>query len=480
MRSQSLAASLRQLGTSSHAAAGSMRARAGRRAAVAPAATASPPAAGDTKSADTTIKADAAVAADGAADEAAVAEELPIGAVADVEELRGVRVNVDENQLPLVEYLVHWKGGAPDTWEPSANIAENLLRDYEDRWWKACREGNEEAIKLMLGSGRRVLSQCVDKDRRSALHFAAATGNVRIARILCEAGSELDLMDKDGYTPLHMAAGYIHTPAVELLIKYGASPEIRDREGRSVLDLVERLKEQLPDDAQLAPRKFALSQCSDVLTSTLYDELEPMQLLDSRENEDGTVDYLVQWPDDTPDSWVNQADVAQDLRDDFKAGLEWAEASEIVRCVVRGDERWYLVRWSDGYPDSWQREERLSPTLIAAWEATQPADVYGKVMSKALAMSIFGGGRREADEQTQSSAIVEDDEGDTQDGDDVTSHSATAVSAAASDGSGASSNSLDGSGVSVSSNGASSVGSDGSGGGEDGAKREEELAAKSA
>lgn len=24
--------------------------------------------------------------------------------------------------------------------EPSANIAENLLRDYEDRWWKACRE----------------------------------------------------------------------------------------------------------------------------------------------------------------------------------------------------------------------------------------------------------------------------------------------------------------------------------------------------
>lgn len=33
---------------------------------------------------------------------------------------------------------------------------------------------------------------------RSALHFAAATGNARIIRILCEAGSEVDLMDKDG------------------------------------------------------------------------------------------------------------------------------------------------------------------------------------------------------------------------------------------------------------------------------------------
>lgn len=32
----------------------------------------------------------------------------------------------------------------------------------------------------------------------SALHFAAATGNVRVTRILCEAGAEIDLRDKDG------------------------------------------------------------------------------------------------------------------------------------------------------------------------------------------------------------------------------------------------------------------------------------------
>lgn len=24
--------------------------------------------------------------------------------------------------------------------EPSENVAENLLRDYEDKWWKASRE----------------------------------------------------------------------------------------------------------------------------------------------------------------------------------------------------------------------------------------------------------------------------------------------------------------------------------------------------
>lgn len=319
--------------------------------------------------------------------------ELIPGSVYDVEELRGVRVNVDENQSPVVEYLVHWKGGAPDTWEPSGNVAENLLRDYEDRWWKACREANEEAVKLMLGGGRRVLSQCVDKDRRSALHFAAATGNSRITRILCEAGSEVDLMDKDGYTPLHMATGYLHTPAVELLLQYSADPEVRDRQGRSVLDLAENLREQLPDDPSQAQRKFALQNCTEILTGTLFDELEPMQLLDSRSNEDGTQDFLVQWPDDTPDSWVNESMVAEDLQEDYKSNLEWAEAAAILRVVVRGDAREYLVKWSDSesYPDSWELEENLSPSLIAAWEAEQPAGSTGEMTSKVEGLKAVSG-----------------------------------------------------------------------------------------
>lgn len=331
-----------------------------------------------------------------AANEAEV--ELFTGSVYDVEELRGVRVNVDENQAPLVEYLVHWKGGASDTWEPSGNVAENLLRDYEDRWWKACREGNEEAIKLMLGGGRRVLSQCVDKDRRSALHFAAATGNSRITQILCEAGSEINLMDKDGYTPLHMATGYLHTPVVELLLEYSADPEIRDRQSRSVLDLAENLKEQMPDDPQLAQRKFALQNCSEILTGTLFDELEPMQLLDSRTNEDGTQDFLVQWPDDSPDSWVNEAMVAEDLQEDYNSNLEWAEAAEILRVVVRGDAREYLVKWADAesYPDSWELEENLSPSFIQAWEAQQPARAMGGLTSKAEGIRAVSRKRRGA------------------------------------------------------------------------------------
>lgn len=54
----------------------------------------------------------AADSSNGAAvDNGAVTHLLTPGAVANVEELCGVRVNVDDLGQPLVEYLVHWKVG---------------------------------------------------------------------------------------------------------------------------------------------------------------------------------------------------------------------------------------------------------------------------------------------------------------------------------------------------------------------------------
>jgi hypothetical protein len=41
---------------------------------------------------------------------------------------------------------------------------------------------------------------------------------------------------------------------------------------------------------------------------------------------------------------VNQAFIAEDVRDDFEAGLEYAEAAAILRMVQRGDQRQYLIR----------------------------------------------------------------------------------------------------------------------------------------
>lgn len=41
------------------------------------------------------------------------------------------------------------------------------------------------------------------------------------------------------------------------------------------------------------------------VTDTLYDELEPLQVLDARAAvEEGCREFLIQWPDSKPDSWV--------------------------------------------------------------------------------------------------------------------------------------------------------------------------------
>lgn len=92
--------------------------------------------------------------------------------------------------------------------EPPSNLADNLLRDFEERWWKHCKEacptllpcmlwsstplrwlllcliterscwafpeyvgdtgvqGDEEAMRKLLASSGRVLAHVVDENRR--------------------------------------------------------------------------------------------------------------------------------------------------------------------------------------------------------------------------------------------------------------------------------------------------------------------------
>lgn len=45
-----------------------------------------------------------------------------------------------------------------------------------------------------------------DSESRSALHYAAAAGNVSILKILINAGADVNIQDADEMTPLHYAA----------------------------------------------------------------------------------------------------------------------------------------------------------------------------------------------------------------------------------------------------------------------------------
>ena len=294
--------------------------------------------------------------------------------IAEVEALKGIRVEEEEDGRPRIEYLVKWKDGSDDTWEPASNRADNLLRDYEQRWWGAARNGNEETLNDMLAVGGPVLARTVDESRRSALHFAAALGRAQLVTNLLAAGAEVDLADKEGYTPLHMAAGYLHTSTISALLEGGADPEQKDKQARSPLELVESLRAALPpNNPATVARRVALEDVLKVLTDNLFEDVEPAAILDVRvpEDEEGVKrekEYLIRYSDDEAPEWVPMKYVSQEVIEDYEGGLEYAEAESIVDVRNRGDSRTYLVRWGDGYPDSWEAEENVSPDLIRIYE----------------------------------------------------------------------------------------------------------------
>jgi signal recognition particle protein len=305
----------------------------------------------------------------------AAAADVAGGDIAEVEALKGIRVTKEEDGRPRVEYLVQWKDGSPNTWEPASNLADNLLRDYENRWWSAVKKADLDTIYDMLAVGGPVLARTVDENRRTALHFAAALNKAELVQRLLAAGAEVDLADKEGYTPLHMASGYLHTATISELLANGADPEQTDRMGRSPLELVESFREAMPpNDPAFVPRRMAVEDVLKVLTDNLFEDIEPAAVLETRipEDEEGNKlpyrEFLIKFPDEEEPVWMPEKYVSEEVIQDYEAGLEYAEAESIVDVRNRGDSRTYLVRWGDGYPDSWEDEENVSLDMIKLFE----------------------------------------------------------------------------------------------------------------
>ena len=56
------------------------------------------------------------------------------------------------------------------------------------------------------------------------MHIACVYGHFELARLLIEAGAEIESKTKYGYTALHLAAQYGHKLIIELLLERGANP----------------------------------------------------------------------------------------------------------------------------------------------------------------------------------------------------------------------------------------------------------------
>ncbi|UKZ49084.1 hypothetical protein TrVGV298_003323 [Trichoderma virens] len=103
---------------------------------------------------------------------------------------------------------------------------------------RAIRDKTSMTALELIKAGYNVHGKYLQK-RRSALHYAALSGQPKIVEALLEASADVNCSDADGRTPLHLAALKGHDDCVRLLMKHGADVLCEDSQGRIPLDLAE-------------------------------------------------------------------------------------------------------------------------------------------------------------------------------------------------------------------------------------------------
>ncbi|KAH6676237.1 ankyrin repeat-containing domain protein [Halenospora varia] len=127
------------------------------------------------------------------------------------------------NHLEIVKMLLA-QGAKTETKDKKGGTA--LLRAVE--------EGNEEVVNMLIASTRpKPDLSCKDEDGRGLMHWAAASGNTSIIKILIENGLEVNSRNRIGIIPLHDACRYGKLDAARLLLDNGADLTMKDEYDRS-------------------------------------------------------------------------------------------------------------------------------------------------------------------------------------------------------------------------------------------------------
>jgi signal recognition particle 43 kDa protein len=80
------------------------------------------------------------------------------------------------------------------TWEPKENLSEDLLRDFEESFWQACKTADMDVLEPALRYGSDTMSNIVDASQRSPLHYAAALNKRLLIERLLDAGAPITSM----------------------------------------------------------------------------------------------------------------------------------------------------------------------------------------------------------------------------------------------------------------------------------------------
>jgi ankyrin repeat protein len=135
---------------------------------------------------------------------------------------------VKNNQLFKIKKLV----------KDQPHVTDSIDKNGRTALHWACRMNQLDIISFLIHNNSNI--NIADNNNIVPLHSVAANGNIEACKMLLNKKAQVDRMSSSGNTPLHYAVSYGHFDMVKLLIKNGASLDIKNKRQRTPLILAAR------------------------------------------------------------------------------------------------------------------------------------------------------------------------------------------------------------------------------------------------
>ncbi|CAG4916218.1 ankyrin repeat domain-containing protein [Paraburkholderia gardini] len=154
---------------------------------------------------------------------------------------QGMDPNMTDDQgMPLLVLAAREKSdqvGQALVDNPKTNV-EIVDKAGENAMMLAALNGDMDFVKLLIAKGAEV-----NKKGWAPLHYAAANGNDAIVTLLLKYSAYVDAGSPNGTTPLMMAARGGHVSTAKLLLDAGADINVKNQIGLNALDFAKQYKE---------------------------------------------------------------------------------------------------------------------------------------------------------------------------------------------------------------------------------------------